>query len=86
MALEHVFKIRGAELPESFPPPPANWERSYPLVAKGIAVPGDYLEAHKIVATMLDPILNNEIGSNDLWNPERQAWAHLQRRNADGET
>jgi hypothetical protein len=73
-ALEHVFRIHDAELPPSFPPPPANWERSYPVVAEGIAVPGDYLEAHKIVATMLDPVLSNTIGSSQVWNPERQAW------------
>jgi hypothetical protein len=74
MALEHVFKVHDAELPPSFPPPPTNWERSYPVIAGGIAVPGDYLEAHKIVATMLDPVLSNAIEPNYFWNPERQTW------------
>jgi hypothetical protein len=73
-ALDRVFKLHDAELPKSFPPPPANWARSYPVVAEGIAVPGDYLEAHKIVATMLDPVLANAIAADRVWNPERQAW------------
>jgi len=63
-ALEHVFANRKEALPTSFPPPPAHWKQSYPVIAEGIAVPGDYMDAHEIVATMLDPVLSTPL----IWN------------------
>ncbi len=74
LALEHVFANRNEALPSSFPPPPAHWERSYPAIAEGIAVPGDYMDAHKIVATMLDPVLRNTVDPDYRWDPVHQRW------------
>ncbi|NNM98576.1 MAG: nucleotidyl transferase AbiEii/AbiGii toxin family protein [Candidatus Eremiobacteraeota bacterium] len=73
-ALEHVFANRKEALPGGFPPPPKQWERSYPAVADGIAVPGDYMDAHKIVARMLDPVLSNTVDPDYRWDPEHKRW------------
>jgi Nucleotidyl transferase AbiEii toxin, Type IV TA system len=73
-AIERVFTLHGVAVPDVFPPPPKNWAQSYPIAAEGIAVPGDTLEAHALVAALLNPVLSNRVEANRKWNPQSQRW------------
>jgi hypothetical protein len=73
-AITRVFAAHEVAIPNVFPPPPPNWAPSYPIAAEGIAVPGDTLQAHALVAALLDPVLTNRVDEHWHWNPQSQCW------------
>lgn len=73
-AITRVFAAHNIAIPAVFPPPPPNWTQSYPIAAEGIAVPGDTLKAHALVAALLDPVLANRVDDYWHWNPVSQCW------------
>ena len=73
-AITRVFAVHEVPVPDVFPQPPPNWAQSFPVAAEGIAVPGDTLEAHALVAALLDPILANRVDEHCHWNPQAQRW------------
>jgi hypothetical protein len=47
--------------PDRFPAPPADWARSYAEEAAATGIPSALAEAHGLVATWLDPVLQGTV-------------------------
>lgn len=74
-ALNTTFRARNSHsLPATFPSPPAAWEGPYRRLAEEVSITGDMVEAHRIVAALLDPILAGQAPGTAHWNPATQSW------------
>lgn len=66
------------KMPESFPPPPTDWEVSYRREAEAVGITTSLTEGHRLAAEWLDPVLRGK--AEGSWNPERGGWEENQRR------
>ncbi|HZO29199.1 MAG TPA: hypothetical protein VFH48_24760 [Chloroflexota bacterium] len=74
-ALHYTFTTRSAQsVPSAFPEPPSDWPSRYERLARGLSITPDSREAHRIVATFLDPLLSGAVGDDMRWDLVTQTW------------
>jgi hypothetical protein len=74
-ALQSVFSVRDSQqLPQTLPPPPANWQVPYRRMANGVGIVADLRDGYQLAAAFLDPVLDGSTRNTQAWNPARAAW------------
>ena len=75
LALHTTFDARLASvLPHSFPHPPSTWEREYARLAGDLGLEDNVWIAHRLAASMLDPILRDATTAGATWDPQSWTW------------
>ena len=79
--LEAVLRTRAThEFPKSFPLPPDNWREPYRKLSEPLPITTDIDQAHRSVASFLDPVTATRIDEN-WWDPTRRLWVTEQPAN-----
>lgn len=72
-ALKVTFEARSLQrLPESLPPPPAEWSMPYKNLAKQVGLDEDLALGYAEAAKLLGPVLSSSAKGN--WDPDRDEW------------
>lgn len=72
-AITTTFRRRNTHpAPPTFPPPPAEWDIPYRLLAEAVGISPRLAEGHHTAASLLDPVLAGQ--STGTWDPQRQRW------------
>lgn len=73
-ALEVTFEVRALQrLPESLPPPPADWPIPYKKLATQVGLDEDLALGFAEAAKLLDPVLSNS--AKGSWDPNTDKWS-----------
>lgn len=72
-SLLRTFEKRGQQpLPETVPPPPADWSPAYRRMATELGLDPDLATGHSEAAALMDPVLAGR--TQGRWSPDRSAW------------
>jgi Nucleotidyl transferase AbiEii toxin, Type IV TA system len=72
--IDTIFELRDTHaVPNSFPPPPAEWAVPFRRLAQEVGISGELAAGHRDAAALLDPILSGEV-TGGQWDPGRRRW------------
>lgn len=70
--LQTFQRRRQHPLPETLPPPPADWALAYRRLASELRLDADLATGHSEAAALIDPVLAGRAAGR--WSPDRSAW------------
>lgn len=72
--LDTTFSERGAQpVPRRLPTPPAEWTPQFSKLATSIGLSDALASGHRLAASLLDPVLDDEIRAG-TWSPDQARW------------